>query len=54
MDDKSAIGNSTIKVTGNTTEALTSMASWLGILVIAAVGGIAIYFIVSYIAGRRR
>ena len=54
MDDKSAIGNETIKVTGNTTDALTSMASWLGILVIAAVGGIAIYFIVSYIAGRRR
>jgi len=42
------------KVTGNTTDALISMSSWLGILVIAAVGGIAIYFIVSYIAGRRR
>lgn len=41
------------KVTGNTTDALISMSSWLGILVIAAVGGIAIYFIVSYIAGKR-
>lgn len=48
------LDNSSRKVTGNTTNALIDMASWLGILVIAAIGGIAIWFMISYIGGTRR
>jgi len=50
----SKLDSTSKKVTGNTTSALIDMASWLGILVIAAVGGIAIWFMISYIGGRRR
>jgi len=44
--------NSSLRVIGNATEGLVTLSSWLGILVIAAVGGIAIWFIVSYISGQ--
>ncbi len=48
------LDNTSQQVTGNVTTALQEMASWLGILVVAAVGGIAIWFIISYISGKRR
>ncbi len=44
--------NSSLQVIGNATQGLVTLSSWLGILIIAAVGGISIWFIVSYITGQ--
>jgi len=48
-----AVDNTSKRVIGNATASLLDLASWLPILVVAAVGGIAIMFVVSYMSGRR-
>lgn len=40
------------QIMGNTNEAILDMTSWLPILVVAAVGGLAIGFLVTYLGGR--
>lgn len=40
------------QIMGNASSALLDLTSWLPILVIAAVGGIAIMFVIGYMSGR--
>jgi len=41
------------QIMNNASNSILDLASWLPILVVAAVGGIAIMFVVSYMSGRR-
>jgi hypothetical protein len=40
------------QVVGNFLDALLDLAVWVGILIVAGVGGMAIYWLIKYIGGR--
>ena len=40
------------QIMGNANESILDMAEWLPILVVAAVGGLAIGFLITYLGGR--
>ena len=46
--------NTSKQIIGNWLGSLLDMSGWASILVIAAMGGLAIFFILSYIGGKRR
>ena len=47
-----ALDNVSKQVLGNANTSLLDMAEWLPILVVAAVGGLAIGFLITYLGGR--
>jgi hypothetical protein len=44
--------NISVRIIGNFMDALLDLAVWVGILIVAGVGGMAIYWLIKYIGGR--